>query len=219
VSVVVAGLVLAAGSGSRMGRPKAAILHGQSTFAALSCQRMISAGLTPVRLVLGAAVDDVVAAGGLDGVDIRVNDEWATGMSSSLRVGLHALAADAVIVNPVDTPMVSAAVFERLARLAREGLTAAVATYDGVRATPVMLSGRVWAEVLDQSSGDEGARGWLRANSSSVIEVPCEDIGSGVDLDTAEELAAFRAAAPASTEVDAEDSRSAGVAENAENED
>ena len=214
MSVVVAGLVLAAGSGSRMGRPKAAILHGQSTFAALSGQRLIGAGLSPVRLVLGAAVDEVVVAGGLDGVDIRVNDSWATGMSSSLRVGLHALAADAVIVNPVDTPMVSAAVFERLAGLAREGVTAAVATYDGVRATPVMLSARVWAEVLDQSSGDEGARGWLRANSSSVIEVPCEDIGSGVDLDTADELAAFRAAAVASPEVDAGNAENADSAEN-----
>jgi len=128
----VAGLVLAAGGGSRLGRPKAEVKIGGRRLVDLAVGACIRAGLSPVVVVLGAAwltpmsLADVRDGG--DGVDcgdgntaevwLVDNTDWATGMASSLRAGLAALESDlgidAVVVTLVDTPSVSAEHLRRI---------------------------------------------------------------------------------------------------------
>lgn len=192
-----AGLVLAAGDGSRLGRPKAEIVVGGRRLVDLAVESCIRAGLSPVVVVLGAVLlTPMPLAERPDGdaAEVRLveNADWATGMASSLQAGLAALRADldieAVVVTLVDTPSVGAEHLSRIGSALRVGATAAVATYEGKARTPVGLAREVWADVAATVAGDEGARGWLRAHSHLVTDVECADLGSWTDVDTPADL-------------------------------
>jgi len=192
----VAGLVLAAGGGSRLGRPKAEVVVGGRRLVDLAIESCVRAGLSPVVVVLGAAwVIPMPLADSTDGdapeVWLVENTEWSTGMASSLRAGLAALepetGIEAVVVTLVDTLSVGEEHLGRVGAALRDGATAAVATYRGQARTPVGLIREAWAEVA-RTVGDEGARGWLRAHPEMVTEVECADLGPWIDIDTTEDL-------------------------------
>ena len=192
----VAGLVLAAGEGRRYGRPKALVELGGRLLVEHAVRALTEGGCGPVTVVLGASADEVVRRADLDGTRTVLNPGWATGMGSSLRVGLAALAtghADAAVVLLVDTPGIGAEAVRRLAGLGAPDAVA-VATYGGRRGHPVLLGRRHWAEVARLAAGDAGARPFLAAHPELITPVPCEDIADGTDIDVPADLPA---AAPA----------------------
>lgn len=183
MSVAVAGLLLAAGAGRRYGMPKALVRHGGSLLVERAFATLRDGGCDPVVVVLGAAADEVRTRAELPGSVIVVNPDWATGMGSSLQVGLEALAATnatAVVVLLVDTPGVTSVAVARLAGFATPDALA-VATYQGQRGHPVLLGRSHWTGAAALAVGDVGARAYLRRHS--VHEVPCDDIADGTDLD------------------------------------
>ena len=88
----VAGLVLAAGAGRRYGMPKALVPYDGSLLVERAC-RLVAEVCGPVFVVLGAAADDVRERADLGAATVVVNPDWDTGMGSSLRTGLTAIAA------------------------------------------------------------------------------------------------------------------------------
>ncbi len=193
----VAGLVLAAGGGSRLGRPKAEVVVGGRRLVDLAIESCVRAGLSPVVVVLGAAwviPMPLADSPGGDAPEVWLveNTEWSTGMASSLRVGLAALepeaGIEAAVVTLVDTLSVGEEHLGRVGAALRDGATAVVATYKGKARTPVGLAREVWADVARTVVGDEGARGWLRAHPQLVTEVECADLGPWIDIDSTEDL-------------------------------
>lgn len=189
----VAGLLLAAGGGSRLGGPKALVRYDGRYLVERGLDLLRDGGCDPVLIVLGAAAAEVRAAARLPTATVIVNPQWATGMGSSLRVGLAALpaSAPAAVVALADQPLVGAAAVTRLVAAWRAGAVAAVATYDGAARNPVLLDRSVWAAVAATATGDAGARGWLRTHPERVTAVPCEGTGSAYDVDTPDDLAAL----------------------------
>lgn len=186
----VAGLLLAAGGGSRLGRPKALVeLHGRLLIER-AVDLMDEAALDPRVVVVGAAADDVRGAADLSDVDVIENPDWRDGMAGSLRVGLGALTgrADAAVVLLVDQPLIGGEAVERLVAAWREGAVAAVATYDGEPRNPVLLDAELWADVAGSAHGDVGARSFLRAHADLVAHVVCDDTGAADDIDTPQDL-------------------------------
>lgn len=181
----VPGLLLAAGAGSRMGRPKALVVDGAGeSWLARSVDVLHEGGCEQVTVVLGAAVDEAVRLLDGRGADVVVAHDWADGMSASLRAGLRALApADAVLVHLVDLPDVTAHVVRRVLAAATGPATLARASYDGVPGHPVLLGHSHWAPVVATASGDHGARDHLRTHD--VVLVECGDLASGRDVDYA----------------------------------
>ena len=193
----VAGLVLAAGGGYRLGRPKAEGVVGGRRLVDSVIDSCTAAGLSPVVVVLGAAwLIPMPPANTPDGQAAQIwlveNSEWATGIASSLQAGLAALTADldveAAVVTLVDTPCVGAEHLSRIGAALRGGATAAVATYDGNARTPVGLTRQVWAEVAATVSGDQGARIWLAAHWHAVTKIECSDLGHWADIDAPADL-------------------------------
>lgn len=184
----VAGLLLAAGSGSRLGRPKALVELEGALLVERGVQLLADGGCAPVLVVLGAAASEVQAA--VDLPHVVVADDWATGMGASLRAGLAALPDEvgACVVALVDQPLVGAQAVARLRAAHAAGAVAAVATYDGRPRNPVLLDRSVWAEVAACATGDAGARTWLRAHPDRVTAVPCDGTGSSYDIDTPDDL-------------------------------
>jgi len=193
----VAGLVLAAGGGTRLGRPKAEVVVGGHRLLDLAIESAVKAELSPVVVVLGAVwLTPMPPAERPDGGPAQVllveNPNWATGIASSLQAGLAVLAADAdidaVVVTLVDTPCIGAEHLHRIGSALRGGATAAVATYQGTARTPVGLTRQVWADVATTVAEDQGARGWLRTHPHLVTGVECADLGAWTDIDTPADL-------------------------------
>lgn len=180
----VAGLLLAAGEGRRLGRPKALVSIGGRTLVERGVDLLRDGGTDPVVVVTGAV------AVSLPGVVTVHNPDWLTGMGSSLRTGLATLPADsaAVVVALVDQPLIGAETVRRLisAFLDKPGLIAA--GYHGKRRNPVLIPRRYWADVAAAAEADVGARGFLRAHDALITVVECGDIGQPDDLDTEEDL-------------------------------
>jgi nicotine blue oxidoreductase len=142
--------------------------------------------------VLGASADEVKEKADLPGVRTVFNEEWASGMGSSLRCGLDALSADpelaAVVILPVDTPGITAAAVRRVAAFASTGALVA-ASYSGVRGHPVLIGRDHWAGVRELAIEDRGAREYLK--SHVVAEVDCRDVADGADADRPEDLPGY----------------------------
>ena len=207
--VPVAGLVLAAGAGRRMGRPKALVVDGASGRAWVeeTVGRVLATGIARVVVVVGSAGEEVAevllaagAAGRWPGAAVEVVScpDWASGMGASLRFGLEALdgRADAALVTLVDLPDVGADVLARVLSAAdgegRGGLVRAA--YEGVPGHPVLLGADHWAGVLDGARGDRGARDYLAAHPPRLVE--CGDLATGKDVDSPGELAPRSTAGP-----------------------
>ena len=187
----VAGLVLAAGEGRRLGRPKALVRFEDQLLVERAVATLREAGCARVVVVLGAAAHEVAQTADLGDAVVVVNEAWPTGMGSSLCTGLRALAdlhADAAVVLLVDQPRVSPELVGRLVAHWSTGISAVAASYDGHRRNPVLLSASVWPELLGSAAGDAGARGWLDAHADEVVLVACDDLGSDLDIDTAADL-------------------------------
>jgi CTP:molybdopterin cytidylyltransferase MocA len=191
--VSVAGLVLAAGSGSRLGRPKALVELDGELLVDRAVRLLTEGGCTPVLVVLGAAADEVRTAAHL--THVVVAPGWETGMGASLRAGLAQLpeSVDACVVALVDQPLVGPEAVSRLRAAHAAGAVAAVATYAGRPRNPVLLDRSVWGQVGAAATGDTGARAWLRGNPGRVTTVPCDGTGSSYDIDTADDLRKIQA--------------------------
>jgi CTP:molybdopterin cytidylyltransferase MocA len=186
--VTVAGLVLAAGEGRRLGQPKALLEIDGERLVDRAVRVLQEAGCSPVYVVAGAAPLVGVASQGLAPVTVVDNPDWPTGMGSSVRCGLAAVAEDAVVIMVVDTPGIGADVVRRLVDAYTAGASAAVATYDGAPRNPVLLARQHFADVSILAVGDVGARVFLAANADIVTEVNCSDIGDPSDIDTPDDV-------------------------------
>ncbi len=183
-----AGVLLAAGGGSRLGTPKAVVELGGRRLADRGADLLRDGGAEPVIVVLGAARVDV------PGVLAVHNPDWATGMGSSLAAGLRAVPEDcaAAVIALADQPLIGPGVVRRLIAAYRAGAEVVAAAYDGKPRNPVLLARRHWPEVLATAVGDAGARPFLHAHPELVTAVECGDIGSPDDLDTPGDLARLR---------------------------
>jgi CTP:molybdopterin cytidylyltransferase MocA len=189
----VAGVLLAAGEGSRFGQPKALVTLGGQTLAERGTGLLRAGGADPVLIVAGAAPVEV------DQVHTVYNPGWRTGMGSSLRAALRALASagpgadlgadvGAAVIALADQPLVGPEAVARLIAAYRAGAAVAVAAYEGKPRNPVLLGREHWPEVIETATGDQGARAFLRAHPDLVTLVECGDAGRPDDIDTPADL-------------------------------
>lgn len=186
----VAGLVLAAGAGRRMGGPKALLRLTPSgpSLVETAVARLHEAGVVDVHVVVGSSAEQVtVRARRAGGIVVEATD-WDDGMGASLRRGLEALTdttADAVLLMLVDLPDVGVEVHTRvLASVATQGDLAGAlvrAAYEGTPGHPVLLGREHWQAVHDSAVGDHGARDYFRAHRPRLVE--CGDLATGRDID------------------------------------
>ena len=180
----IAGVLLAAGDGSRLGRPKALVEIGGQSLAARGVALLRSGGADPVLVVTGAAVVDLP--------DTRTvpNPRWRDGMGSSFAAGLAALpdTCVAAVVALADQPLVGPESVRRLIAAFRAGADVAVAAYGGRPRNPVLLARAHWPRAIELATGDVGARPFLRAHPELVTLVECGDTGDPVDIDTPADL-------------------------------
>ncbi|MEI7697613.1 MAG: nucleotidyltransferase family protein [Actinomycetes bacterium] len=182
---MIAGLILAAGGGKRMGQPKATLEIDGVRMVDYSIAVFKGAGIEKIFVVLGAWV------GPVEGATVIENKDWASGMASSLRAGLIHVSEiediDSVIISLVDLPGLTSEAIKVIAKTPREVV---VATYRGAIGHPVKFARSHWVGIIESARGDSGARGYL-ANRSDIHYLALDDLGAGLDLDTPADLQKF----------------------------
>lgn len=175
-------VVLAAGMGRRVGRPKASLRIGAETFLARVVRTCAAAGCEPVVAVVPSA-GPFDAAGAIEVVNPRPDD----GPLASVRLGLRALPPAPVVLFPVDHPLVLPATVAALARAASrsDGASFARPVSDGKRGHPIALSAAA-ALALASAPLDGTLRDAL--SPFAAIDVEVSDPGVLANLNTLEDL-------------------------------
>lgn len=190
MSTDVAAVVLAAGAGSRFGGGKLrAEIEGRPMLAHV-VDAARAAGLEPIVVVVppGGALDDL----DLGAIRRVVNPNPAEGLSSSVRLGLRALAGNedvqAVVILPGDQPLVRPAVIaELLAAAAETPATPFVVARHRVGRSPnPVLARRAAWRLADELTGDRGFGPVLGAHPELVRYIDVE--GENPDIDTPSDL-------------------------------
>lgn len=183
--VKVAGLLLAAGGSSRLGRPKQLVEFEGKTLIRRAAEALFEAGCSPVCVILGAEIDRSLQE--LEGLDLVVviNHSWNVGMGSSISLGVKSLIKseippEAVLISLCDQPLVTA---EKLRTLldtycvTNAGVVAA--EYNGVAGVPAMFSARSFLD-LTALEGEKGAREIIR-NAPDAVTIPLPEAAIDVD--------------------------------------
>jgi molybdenum cofactor cytidylyltransferase len=189
-----AAIVLAAGSSSRLGQPKQLVQIDHESLLRRTVRMAWAAGFGPVVVVLGFEVERMQRE--LDGLGVipEVNQEWQSGMGSSLRCGITALttldpAPRNVLLLVCDQVRLSVEFLQQLLSAHSSGVGGITAArYNGHLGVPAIFSESFFPEML-AVKGDRGARGILEAHAGQVTAVDFP--GGELDLDTPEQLGAI----------------------------
>jgi molybdenum cofactor cytidylyltransferase len=196
-----AGIVLAAGASSRMGRFKPLLPLAGVTVLERSIALLRDAGADDVLVVIGNRAEELRPLAERYGARCVHNANWEQGMFSSVVAGVRALPhwAQGAFVLPVDVPLVRSATVRRLA--------AAFATHPDGIVYPVFDDRRGHPPLIPRSILDEALleatcgplSTLLAGHEPHAIEVPVADEAIHLDMDTP---AAFEALAALATRRD-----------------
>jgi molybdenum cofactor cytidylyltransferase len=189
----VAGILLAAGTSSRMGCNKLLFELGGESVLRGAARRALAGGLGPLLVVLGHQCER--ASHELDGLGCQlvINPDYDQGIVSSLKAGVAALppgtAAAAVML--ADMPLVSAEMIAALvARYRATGAPLVVSDYEGVQAPPLLYDRALFAELLAMTGGGCGRQVVKRHRAEAqVLSWPAAALA---DLDVPEDYARMR---------------------------
>ncbi len=174
---MISAVVLAAGTSSRLGRPKQLLPLQAKPLTQHVIDAAIAAGLDEVVVVLGYAAEEVKAVLQLPPpARVVLNPDYETGQASSLRAGLRALGptVNAAVILLADQPEIKADVIRSVVETYEEsGGPVVRASYGGKAGHPVLFDRRLWPEV-EAVEGDRGARDLLGAHPEWIVAVEVE---------------------------------------------
>lgn len=190
----VAGLVLAAGSSSRMGRNKLLLELGGETVIRRAVRAAVDGGLDPVVVVLGHEAERVRAE--LSGLPVRpvLNPDHARGVGTSLQVGVAEMpiSAAAIVVILADMPLVTASMIGAVVGQYRAtGAPVVVSRYGETDAPPTLFDRSLFAELLS-ITGERSPKQVARRHEqeAALVAWPAEALR---DLDVADDYQDIRA--------------------------
>ncbi|MEW5984026.1 MAG: nucleotidyltransferase family protein [Acidobacteriota bacterium] len=193
-SEMVVGIILAAGTSTRMGRSKALLPCDGGRFVSRLAKAFRAAGLDEVIVVTGPELADIEAALLEDGAVARVieNPHRDAGQLSSLQAGLQVAdrpGVEAIVVGLVDTPLVAPATIGALLAAWRRTRAPIVRpAKDGRHGHPVLFGRALFAD-LRRADPAAGARQVVRARQAEAIDVAIDDPGAFDDIDTPDDYA------------------------------
>lgn len=187
-------IVLAAGSSSRMGAHKLLLSLGGRPLVTYAVAAACASTAEPIVVVLGRDSGAVRAALPPGRYMTAENPDYASGMASSLRIGLRALREAAgevglagALIALADQPLAGADLFDALLRAAAASTDAIVAaSYSGKRGNPVVFPATLFAE-LEQVEGDEGGRRVIARHRELLRVVEWLDPRAALDVDRRED--------------------------------
>jgi molybdenum cofactor cytidylyltransferase len=192
-------ILLAAGSSSRLARPKQLLQYQGQTLLRHAAEVAAASPCRPLVLVTGALHDELLSE--IDGLPFHVvrNDAWADGMGGSIAAGLAELETaaetaaatakvDAVVVMLCDQPLLTPEVIgELIVQFQATGQPVVASAYGGTQGVPALFSRELFPQLLELR-GATGAREMLQ----QYKHLPTVDFAGGTtDVDTEAQYAAL----------------------------
>ena len=186
-------ILLAAGSSSRLGRPKQLINYQGKTLIQNSIEAAQHSAADDLIVVLGSNSDLIQTGIESKEVSVLVHAHWEDGMSSSMQCGLRHLIESSqvnqVILMLCDQPYVSQGLLDQLMldkKASGKGIVAC--SYAGTVGVPALFDQKYFPELL-ALKGTEGAKKVILTHQADTFLV---DFPLGaVDLDTEEDVQKF----------------------------
>lgn len=182
----ISGIILAAGSASRMGKTKQLLPFGKNTLLGQVIQNAGKSALHEIIVVLGHCAEKIEQAIDLSGTKVVRNAAYSKGQSTSLIKGLENVSpiCDAAIFLLGDQPLVTAAIINRLIHAFETSTAPIIIPYcNGKRGNPVIIA-RPLFHRLKSLSADTGARALFDEFKKSILKVSIPDKAILVDVDT-----------------------------------
>ena len=181
-------IILAAGSSSRLGRPKQNLLYKGKTLLQRAIETAVASVCEPGVVVLGANMELIEPTIANYEIDVIENADWSEGMASSIRAGLKKVLqmnsnVQSVILMLCDQPLVDTYLVNMLiAAKASSGICAS--SYHDTIGPPVLFDAIYFKDLLSLE-GSEGAKKVMHKYPEKVKEIPFAQ--GGIDIDTIED--------------------------------
>ena len=182
----IAGVILAAGSASRMGKTKQLMPFGKTTLLGQVVENAKESALHEIIVVLGHKADEIRQTLDLSNTKIIINKGYSKGQSTSLIKGLENISSvcDAAIFLLGDQPLVTADIINRLINAFETSSAPIIIPYcNGTRGNPVIIA-RPLFHRLKSLSADIGARALFDEFKKSILKVQIPDNAILIDVDT-----------------------------------
>lgn len=189
---VIGGIILAAGTSSRLGRPKQLLKLGDKPVFRYAVDCALRNQLSPLVIVTGSQREAMARHLYQIHAELKVNPDYLSGMASSLRVGIQELRnrVDAAVVFLSDQPLIPDLVVRDLVTTyihnRNHGCRIVRPRYAGLAANPVLFDAALFEE-LENLSGDTGARELIKTHQSDLRQLDYDDASWGLDIDTEED--------------------------------
>ena len=178
-------VLLAAGASTRMGTPKQLLPYQGRSLIRYTAEVALASVCRPIVVVLGASAELIEPELAQLAVQVVKNPQWHQGMSSSIRVGVKAIAQmaplDAVVIALGDQPLISAAIINGLVERYQRRHAIIACEYSGTIGVPALFSRCLFPELINLK-GTAGAKGVLKKHADSVLTIQVPE--AAVDLDT-----------------------------------
>ena len=182
----VAGIILAAGESTRMGKPKQLLDFKGKPLLQWAIDSALESRLEKIVLVLGHEHARIMATLDCSQISVILNSDYRQGQSTSLIIGLEQLKDeyDGIIFILGDQPLVKAATLNQLLAAYEENhALITTPTYHGEPGNPVLMDRSLFPLLMDLD-GDVGGRNLKQVYAEKTLHVPVSDHGILVDIDT-----------------------------------
>lgn len=182
----IGGIILAAGSASRMGQPKQLLPFGDTTLLGQVVQTARNSNLHELIVVLGHCADEIQQAIDFSGTTIIRNRQYKKGQSTSLIKGIEQVSplCDAALFLLGDQPLITAAIINQMIDAANlSSAPVIIPCFNGIRGNPVIISRSLFHR-LETITGDTGPRVLFDEFKNTTLKVPVFDEAILMDVDT-----------------------------------
>lgn len=177
-------LILAAGSSSRMGKPKQLLPYKNTTLLGNAIEQAQKSSANAMFCVLGANAKIIKTSIEKHQIETIYNPNYKDGLSSSIVTGIDYLSTknfDAVLIMLADQPNVDSKYLNELIKTFEENLSKIISSsYNENLGVPAIFPKKYFVELL-KLKGDKGAKDLLKKYQTEIITMKPFDL---IDIDT-----------------------------------